>query len=214
TVQGGMLADTVVFGPGETIISGSLCYGTLSSDGGTYVCYGQQRLWDGPVFPVIDFTLLEEQALAEGWYDVAAEDGLYRLDAAAGLAAGPIYVPGDLILDGGFLFDGLILAGGTVDVQGVPTGKIVLLAGGDVSLAGEVLCDEETVLAVVSAGRVVAPAGGLLRGVLFAKELELAGLEIDYCDDPVLDVLAELPEEIPVYCASFAVEWIEAVPRR
>jgi hypothetical protein len=213
-VQGSVIACSVVFGPGETVVTGRLLYENLTLGGGWYVC-GEEQVLVGHELPEVDFAKLVERAEDELWPSLVGE-GSVRLDEEAGIAEGPLLVMGDLVLAGGFAFDGVILVTGSVDVAGLPEGQVVLLVQEDILFSGDVQMDEGSALVAWCGGVCAYPGGSglILRGVLFAGVLDLTDMEIVYCDLPAVLAMDAMPEALVNYSPSFGVEWLEVGTRR
>ena len=210
-VSGGLLAAEVIFAGNECRVAGELCYkDTVSGD---YVVDGQHCLWEGEDFPEMDFAVFV--AWAEGWLQPPQMGEEYCLNAEySDIVNDRLFVPGDLVIEAGFHFDGVIVVQGDVTLHAMPIGAVVLLAEKEVRFAWHDFELTEDVLVLYS-GEVISNEAPLdMNGVLMAPVVELSDAVIRYDDAAVMGWLTELPEALLTYCPSFAVTWLEAELRR
>ncbi|HZK25842.1 MAG TPA: pilus assembly PilX N-terminal domain-containing protein [Oscillospiraceae bacterium] len=214
TVTGHVAADEVVFRETPTYIAGDLRTAWLEEqDGGTYHCSGY--LW-GDIRPYaleVDFIGLAQEAALWGWTEPDCAGEVYQVD---GSQVGPLFAPGKTAIALQLPWEGLIVALGEVTLQTwVPGSKVMLVAAGEVELAG---VDEvwEGSLFIYSGEKIYCDPGGQLQlaGCLVSPLLELTGLKITYDDQTVLNQLELVPAELLQVAPTFDLQWLELAPRR
>ena len=214
TVVGHVAADEVVFRTDSSYIDGDLRAARLElQDGGSYHCTGYHWTQGRPYTLEVDFPLLVQEAVLQGWSEAEDVAGVYLVD---GERPGPLLAPGKVEIDLQTPWEGLLVALDEVKLlTWAPGSQIVLLAAEEVELnaVGEVW---QGSLFVYSAVQITcrASAGLRLDGCLLAPQLDLRDLEISYCDEAVLKQLDLLPAELLQVAPTFDLQWLELTPRR
>ena len=224
-VRGNVTGGEVSFCSGASRIWGNLyCKDVRAFDGGIIDVYGRRcELAEVPVFAP-DFNALYEKAQnGDGWYMPEVTDNDFIWGELFAEDARKVFVPGNLLIEGEFFFNGLIVVRGEVIFR-CPSADnmLVLLAEGNIFLEME----QEPVSAIMGSNIFYSSemicdcrSGAIQRlkveGALLAKDgLELSGLDLIFNEEGLYEYLEEIGPESFVGLASFNLEWVDSVPRR
>ncbi len=223
-VQGNVRGSKITFTAGESVVQGSL-----------YACCVESE-WDSSYFlggrwcpPEeidgwgLDFDYLAEAAnffYATDWYIPVNMDNYDWKVVAEEADREKIYLPGALLVDEHFYWDGLVVVRGDVEWRaGVVEGDFLLLAEGDIVL-GASFVQEEGSGAFYSGGSILdcredKSDAIMARGVFVAaEEIELDNVEVVYDEAALWLYRQDLKPDSFAGLASFWLEWINPEPRR
>ena len=208
-IDGNVSADEIIFCCRGSDVGGDMFY--LSAlrcvNGGSYLCGGKERLLAELPEIVIDFEVYGERVVEEGdWLLVGGGDEPVLLrDFVDQHVYQRIFIDGDLVIDGVFDFDGLMVVRGSVDVSsGNIGGNFALLAEDDITFSVDGSEGEHVVGSsfFYSGGRIVDRRSGLKRRFLFhgammaVGDVELGEFDLVFDGGAVSAWFWELPEEV------------------
>ncbi len=174
----------------------------------------------------VDFEDYEKKATEEvGWLITGGEAGavLFRDFICEG-GQQKIFVAGDLVIEGFFCFDGLLVVRGCVDINsGHLDGSFVLLAEDDISFTVDEIEGEHVAIGscfLYCGGRITDRRTGFKRRFLFhgtmmaAGDIDLEEFDLVYNDKAVSECFFHLPENLFLPFTAFVLTWIDFMPRR
>lgn len=227
TIDGNMLADEIVFCCSKSDVSGDIFFHSAVRclNGGSYLCRGKEiSLAELPVF--VDFEDYAQRAAEEeDWLIVGGgEETVFFNEFVDQVVYQKIFIAGDLVINGVFEFEGLVVVRGSVDVNsGDIMGNFVLLAEDDISFSvdgseGEHVAGGSCFF--YSGGSIVDRRSGLKRRFLFqgamvaAGDVDLWEFDLVFDGEAVTVWFSELPEDLFLPFTTFNLTWVDLSPRR
>lgn len=223
TLEGNILAEEIVFCCSQSAVGGDIFYYSFVDcvNGGAYYCGGNVEKLDELPGVMIDFEEYEKRAAEEeGWFIIGEEEPVLFQDCMFG--AQKIFVAGDLVMEGIFDFEGLVVVRGSVDVNsGDIGGNLVLLAEDDICFTVDGSEGEHIAGGFFYSGaNIVDRRSGLKRRFLFhgammaAGDVELGEFDMIFNGEAVSAWFSELPEDLFLPFTAFVLTWVDLSPRR
>jgi hypothetical protein len=223
-VHGNVGGGEIVFVGGSSVVHGSLFTGAVRVEwGAAYALAGGGR--QCPVEHTgnleLDFGWYADRAffLDHRWHIPVIMDNYYW-EGMGEITEGLVYVPGDLVVGGDFVFEGVLVVRGRVEFgPELVAGNFVLLAEGDVVLAAEWEQAGGSVFIYsggdITDGRAERVLPLVFGGVLVAAgNIELPEAAVSADETAFALYRGELEPGAFSGIASFRLEYIDSEPRR